>query len=253
MWDYGSVVPLGLEVRDAAGVLTNAATNTLTIRLPDGTSVTPTATNSSTGVYTCLYTTTQAGLHQWSWLTTVPSTGETGSFDVSAQFPGLILSLDEAKAALNIRSTDTAQDDELRDILEGVTAVIEDVVGAVARRTVTSTIYPTVYSCEYKLPVSPVVSITSAALVRDASAQTVTTWTAVGGILRTSDYSPLPSEPFTITYVVGRPDLPANIRRAALEILRTAWASQRASEPPPFLISYRAQAWLAPDEQFGMA
>lgn len=248
MWDYGGIVPLGIEVRDSAGVLTNASTNTLTIRLPDGTTATPATSNPSTGVYTCLYTTTQAGNHEWSWLTTVPSTGESGSFDVSPQYPGLILSLTEAKAFLNIRSTDTDQDDELRGMLEGVTRVVEHEVGAVVRRTETS-VLRTCGENSYPLPLSPVVSLTSGAIVRDGSSVTITGWYAQGSVLYAGLYGTLPVEPFTLTYVVGRPDLPTNIRMGALEILKLAWASQRASDPPTFLVSNKAREWLAPDMQ----
>jgi hypothetical protein len=46
----GDVVPLEATFRNAAGVATNT-TVTLTIRSPDGTVTTPTASNTATGVY----------------------------------------------------------------------------------------------------------------------------------------------------------------------------------------------------------
>lgn len=248
MYDFGDTVPLRLEVYNTAGALTNATTNTLTIQLPDGTTVTPSTTNTGTGIYECLYVTTQAGLHQWYWGSTVPATGETGSFDVSAQFPGLIVSLAEAKAFLNIDDTD--QDDELRAMLEGVTAVVEGGdgkdfpgVGPVVRRTVTTRV-DSWGGSGWVLPYTQVLSLTSGAYISDASVVSVAGYTAVDGILRPPVGGALPSSPWTLTYVVGRPTLPANIRLGALEILKQAWASQRGSDAPAFLIPYRALSWL---------
>lgn len=254
--EYGGTVPLGIEVRDAAGTLTNASTNTLLIRLPDGTQVTGTTTNPSTGVYACLYVTTQAGLHEWSWITTGPATGQTGAFDVSEQFPGTIVSLDEAKDFLDITTDD--EDDLLRAMLEGVTAVVEGGdgrdfpgVGPVVRRTVTTTLRGTRYgTAGFALPHTHIISLTSGAYSSDASAVDLTGYTFADGILRAAYGGYLPSTDWTLTYVVGRASLPANIRMGALEILKLAWNSQRGSdEGVPFLVPYRAQAWLGSEQQ----
>lgn len=245
----GGTVPLAIDVLDAAGALVNASTNVLTITLPDGATAAPATSNPSTGVYTCLYIPSQAGRHEWKWITTGPATAKTGVFDVSSTTPGLIIGLDEAKAFLNIRATDTDQDDELSAMLEGVAAVVEHEVGAVVRRTRTSILRPCGYYRQIPIPYSPVVSVTSATLVRDSSSVDVTGWYADGSVLYAGLYGTLPVEPFTLTYVVGRPDLPTNIRMGALEILKLAWASQRASDPPTFLVSNKAREWLAPDMQ----
>lgn len=247
-YDLGDTVPIGVAIRNAADALVNPSTIVLTITLPDGTTATPTPVNDSTGLYSVLYVPTQAGRHLVRWVTTTPNTAHTDAFDVSEAAPPLILSLAEAKAALNIRPADTDQDDELRDMLEGLTSVVEKEVGAVVRRTRTSILRPC-GDWRLPLPYSPVISATSATLVRDASSVDVTGWYADGSLLYCGTTGFFPYEPFTLTYVVGRPDLPANIRKGAVEILRLAWASQRASEPPAFLIPYRAAAWLAPEQQ----
>jgi hypothetical protein len=73
----------------------------------------------------------------------------------------------------------------------------------------------------------------------------LTGYTFDQGILRPPYSGTLPTTPWTLTYVVGIPSLPANIRMGALEILELAWNSQRGNgEAPTFLIPYRAQAWL---------
>jgi hypothetical protein len=252
-YDFGDTVVLGIEVRDAAGALTNATTNVLTITRPDGTTTVPSTANPGTGQYTATYVPTQSGHHAWAWPTTSPATSETGAFDVLDPLPPMLVSLADAKRHLNIPATETSNDAELREFIEAVTRPIEAKVGAIVRRTVTTTIYP--YCDEVALPYFPVISITSGAIIRDGSAVTVTSLVVeTGGILRDKGYSPLPFEPWTLTYVVGRPVIPAEIRNATLNIIKDLWTSQRGSAGSVasrlgFLTSYQALDELKPDMQ----
>jgi hypothetical protein len=252
--DFGDTWTQGIEVRDIAGALTNAATNVLTITLPDGTTTAPSTANPSTGQYTVSYVPTQSGHYQWKWPTTTPSTGESGSFDVLDALPPMIVSLADAKRHLNIPATETGYDAELREFIEAVTTPIEAKVGALIRRTRTTTIYPC-YDQTVALPYFPVLSITSGAIIRDGSAVTVTSLVVeTGGVLRDKGFSPLPFEPWTLTYVVGRPVIPAEIRNATLNIIKDLWTSQRGSAGSVasrlgFLTSYQALDELKPDMQ----
>jgi hypothetical protein len=253
-YDFGDTVTLGITVTDAAGGLTNAGTNGQTFSRPDGSSTVPSTSNPSTGQYTASYVPVQSGHHQWKWPTTSPATSETGSFYVLDPLPPMIVSLADAKRHLNIPATETSNDAELREFIEAVTRPIEAKVGPVVRRTVTSTIYPG--DCdEVALPYFPVISITSGAIIRDNSAVTVTSLVVeTGGILRDKGFSPLPFEPWTLTYVVGRPVVPANIRNATLNIIKDLWTSQRGSAGSVasrlgFLTSYQALDELKPDMQ----
>lgn len=85
MFSLGDVVPLSVEIRNPDGVLTDAATVTLTITLPDGSTDTPTITNppASTGVYVHDYVTTQSGRHHVRWISTSPAAAYTDAFDVA--------------------------------------------------------------------------------------------------------------------------------------------------------------------------
>lgn len=160
-----------------------------------------------------------------------------------------IVTLGEARDFLQFDDGDTAEDAKLLDFITGVTPVVEREVGPVVAREVTDIIYPTQTS-EYPfiaLPQSPVVSLTSGALLRDDSTVDVSAMVADSGVLFTKDGSALPGEPWSLTYVVGRADVPQNIKMGALEILDLAWDTQRESDAPAFLISYRAAAWLKPD------
>lgn len=250
-YDLGDTVALGVQIKDDAGTLTDPSSITLTITLPDGTTSTPTPTHDDTGLYSYAYVTTQAGRHVARWVSEAPGTAYVDAFDVSSASPPLIVSLGDAKAFLNIAATDTGQDEELRGFIEALTAPVEKICGSVIRRTVTDHIRP---RCADRaaLPHSPVISVTSAALVSDDTAVDVTTWYVVGNVLYTTDGTALPSEPFTLTYVVGRTDLPANIRLGALYVLKLAWRSQRGNNPDsfmPFLVANAAQEWFAGDEQ----
>jgi hypothetical protein len=254
-YDFGDTVTLGITVTDAAGALTNAATNVLTITLPDGTTTVPSTANPSTGQYTASYVANVASGHfLWRWPTTSPATSETGAFDVLDALPPMIVSLADAKRHLNIPASETSNDAELREFIEAVTRPIEAKVGPIVRRTVTTTIQPC-YEQAVALPYFPVISLTSGAVVRDNSAVTVTSLVVeTGGILRDKGFSPLPFEPWTLTYVVGRPIIPAEIRNATLNIIKDLWTSQRGSAGSVasrlgFLTSYQALDELKPDMQ----
>lgn len=155
-----------------------------------------------------------------------------------------IFTLQEAKDFLNIE--DSSDDAELAGFISGVTAVVEDVVGPVVPRPVTSIFYPT-QERAIPLPVWPVISLTSGQLVRNGSPVDVTNMVIDRGALWMKNYAILPVEPFTLTYQAGRATTPDNIKKGAQEILKLAWASQRNSDAPAFLISYRAMAWLQPE------
>ena len=141
---------------------------------------------------------------------------------------------------------DTEEDGELGEFITGVTPVVEREVGPVVARVETDLIVP----CgggPVPLPQWPVVSITSGVLLRDGSSVDVSKMVADRGMLFTSDGSSLPSVPWRLTYVVGHSPVPQNLKLGALEILDLAWATQRDQDPPAFLISFRAMAWLKPD------
>lgn len=141
-FDLGGSVPLSVSVRDSSGTLVNASTITLAITLPDGTAVSPapSVTNppAVTGQYTYSYSpTAQHGRYRVRWVATSPATASTDIFHVRAAAPIALISLAEGKAHLNISSSTTTYDDELRDTIECASDVAEFYAGAMARRTLT--------------------------------------------------------------------------------------------------------------------
>ena len=132
-YDLGDPVGLSVNIRDTAGALANAGAVTLTITLPDGTTASPSVTNSATGVYTAAYSPTVVGLHGVLWTATgANASAYRDSFTVLAAGVPLI-SLADVKARLNI--TDTTNDEELRRISAAATARL----ALEARRVLAST------------------------------------------------------------------------------------------------------------------
>jgi hypothetical protein len=222
--DLGDVFPLTVEIRDAAGVLAAAGAITLTVTLPDGTTVTPSVTNPSTGRYQCDYPTTQVGRHTARWVATgLNSSAYVDVFDVRPADPGYILSLAAAKRALNIPVTSTGDDEELRELIEAVTAIVEDYrKEAVVRRTVveqTSASGSTVL-----LRKAPVISVTS--VVSGSTTQTTgfIVDSEIGEV--TSTGAPFSGD-LTVTYVVGRSIIPANFVEAGKIIIKHLWTVQQ--------------------------
>lgn len=229
-YDLADTVRLAADSKDAAGTLTNAGTVTLTITLPDGTTMSPAVTNppAQTGQYRYDYATVQAGRHGVRWVFTTPNNAYTDQFDVREAAPPLILSLADAKTHLNISST--THDEELRGWLEAVTGVIEQFVGPVVRRTVVEDHdYLPVYGARMLvLRSTPVIALTSALAVLDGGTDYAVADLDVDGrtgIVRRLDGGAL-SGPLRVTYVAGRPVIPANITSAAKIILAHLWRTQ---------------------------
>jgi hypothetical protein len=264
MWELGGVVAIGTKFYDTSTppVLVAATSVVATITLPDGTTNTPTVTNPSTGVYAANYTPTQAGRHPVSWSGVVGglTVKYTDVFNVQEAAPPLLIGLDEARDYLNVPAGETVNDEELRLFVEAVTKAIEKHVGPLARRTVTTTINR--YGPCVPLPFDPL-SLTSAVLVRDGSTVNITNMVVENGVLRSKTYAPLPSEPWTLTCVVGRTVIPANIRIAAGQVTKDLWSSQRGAGGRragqgeltrlAFVMSYQALEGVEPDKQLGIA
>lgn len=140
-YDLGAVVPLAVDVRNAAGDLADAATVALAITLPDGTTASPAVTNppASTGRYGYDYPSVQPGRHLARWTTTDPVTAYTDTFYVHGAASTALVSLADTKAHLNIDPAVTDHDAELRDAILTASDVAEGICGSIARRTVTET------------------------------------------------------------------------------------------------------------------
>ncbi len=164
-----------------------------------------------------------------------------------------LLTLAEARKFLNIDGADTSEDDELADFITGITPVVESGdanwsgIGPVVLRSRSTIIYGASANA-VPAPVWPIDSLTSGAYLLDDSPVDVSAMVVDQGLILTKDGSALPLRPWTLTYQAGfvadTASVPQNIKKGAAEILRLAWASQRLSDPPAFLVPFRAMHWF---------
>ncbi|MFF0080221.1 hypothetical protein ACFYR1_11045 [Streptomyces canus] len=225
-FDLGDTARLTATCTDAGGTATNATAATLTIGLPDGTTVTPAVTNppATAGQYSYDYVTTQAGRHSVRWVFTTPACAYTDVLDVRDAVPPLLFSLAAAKKKLDIPATSTADDDELREFVEATTRCVEFFTGPVVPRTVTEvTSGGTERMLLHTTPVLSVTSITGVEpwqLEIPVSAVDVDTDT---GVLRRSDWLVFWPGPYRVVYLAGRRAVSANISLAGKLILQHLW------------------------------
>lgn len=261
-YDLSDSVPIAVDVRDAAGALTNATTVALTITLPDDTTVTPAVTNppSVTGEYRVTYVPTQVGRHAWRFVATVPNTAYQDVFDVREIVSPSLLSLADAKAHLNL--TSSTHDDELRGYLEAATEIVESYIGPVVRRSHTARVCGG--RTAIPLPHTRVLEVTAVTLVLDGSSPVTLADLAVNeaaGIVSYKSGSSLPSGEMDFTYTVGRPYVKANWTLAAKIIVKHNWETQLGNLPSiqgdsqgyvvsgaGYLVPFRAVALLQPDQ-----
>lgn len=262
-FDIGDSVPIAWDVKNAAGTLVNAGSVVLTITLPDGTTTTPSvAVPSVTGQYRETYVPAVAGRFAWNVVTQNPNTAIGGVF-VARETPSpALLSLDDAKAHLEIPTIDTARDEELREFLEAATELIEDYVGPIVRRT--HTVRVNGGGQAILLPHTQVLEVTALTLVRDGSTPILLADLAVdtdAGVVTRKDGGYFPYGPYDATYEVGRSYVKPNWTLAAKMIVKNQWGSKLGNLPSiqgddveyqpgvggP-LIPPRAMALLRPDE-----
>jgi hypothetical protein len=248
--DLGDVATLAIQIKDSTGTLANAGSLVCTLTLPDGTTTTPSVSNPSTGNYQISYLTVQVGRHSIRWVATGANAATySDSFDVIAGDSGYLCSLQDLRDELNLTSTNTVHDDELRLYLSATTPIIEDLAGPQLRTTFTEQFDGGVQNILLRhAPITTVTTVieywgsysftlTQAATPSDAGQYSFTVDAAIGTITRRT-----PSGAATffaaglrnihVTYTVGSGNVPGNVRlaarRQAAHLYRT---SQQGSRP----------------------
>ena len=233
MFDLGDTWTLTATAR-LAGTPTDAQTVVLTVTLPDGTTATPSATDTGVGTYSATYTPASAGRYTARWLFTFAG-GATDAYahaiDVVAAGGGLF-SLDDAKAHLDI--TTTADDDELRTWIGAATRVVERLAGPCVRQSVSQRV---VDGWEWWLTKRPVLSVTSVTAVRTGGTAVDTddlVVDAATGRVERADGAYFSGGPWTVVYVAGRQVVPDNVLGAGKVILKHLWETQRGGQAGGF-------------------
>jgi hypothetical protein len=235
--EVGQVYEATLDVTNASGVLTNPATATLTITLPDATTTSPSITlpPAVTGHLICDYLTVQAGIHKAAWVTTTPGTAKTDYFTVRAYVS--LISMAEAKAHLQI--TTAAYDEELSRFMQAATELVETRAGYSIRRQFTDEVDAPDNTAGLVLPRHPVLSVQSVTSVWPGGPSWVTADLlppdTAGIVYRAIQGAGFWGGPWNIAYTVGRLSPPEKHLHAAKEQLRHLWETQRGSMAPALL------------------
>lgn len=269
MISAGGVYPIAFDVLDATGALAHAATATLTVTLPDGTTATPAITDTAVpGQYRLSYQTTMPGRHTAHAVTTGPVTSWDDEFDVAVTPWPAIVSLTDAKNQLNIPLTDHTLDDELRGYLDGITGTVENYKHEViVRRVVTDEIDLCGHARyggarRFRLWSAPVISLTSVAAWDGSATWDVTQMrVSEAGVVRVMS-GPGVTGLVDVAYVAGFQQVPGRYRQGGLVILQHVWETQRGagvglmgvigaeerSRQPGewFTIPDKAKEWLGP-------
>jgi hypothetical protein len=229
MYDVGDRARLTFHITDVNGVPANG-TVVLTVTKPDQSTTVPATVNPQTGSYTADVDLDQAGRWTYRWVSTgAVVTAQSGTLDVDAAVPTGIVSLSDARSALNM--TSTANDEELRRYIDAATDFVESRIGPVVRRTVTQTLFPQGGKLLLDGPVISLTTVTGAhgyVGTYDVSAMYLD-----NDIVYPAPYSLTFIYPVTVTYVAGRVIVPALIRQAALDYIAWLWEDQRGAAPLP--------------------
>ena len=187
-YDIGDTPKLTFYVR-VDGVLTDAASATLTITKPDGTTATPTPSHPATGTYIGTIVVDQTGEWLFAWSSTTPNTAEDGSFWVNpAQVQRLYATRPELKARIGIPATDTNDDDELDRSLETTSREIDGwCLRQFWKATDTRTFTASDYYCLTLGPFHDLVSVATLKTDDNADGTFETTWAASDYQLQLAD------------------------------------------------------------------
>ena len=238
-WTVGNTLQWGLRVYDTDGALADLGGGdpTATITLPDGTTTAGSVARTATGTYTASLISTQAGRHLCTWDGSGQNSGRLPfhePLDVWPADPRLIISLADARAALNIPASQTVNDDEVRAYIAAATEVIEDVVGPVLVATRVETLDGRGRS-GLPLGARPT-SVTT--VTEDGTTLPATGYCVDGaGILwRGSSpgagvWSSLTPQNVVATYEVGAAVIPPNIILAARELVGFQYRQQQTPRP----------------------
>lgn len=179
-----------------------------------------------------------------------------------------VLDFDDVKAWLNI--TMPGDDDKLQKTIDAAEQAVASRIGplepvSVTRRVRGGTIGLT-------LPLAPVISVTSVVPIGGGTPLDVSTLdvdTSTGIVYLTSGWG-FPNHAYTVTYMAGFDDVPADLLQALEELVRHLWRTQRGSGTSrpgsaassevdnkvpgaAYLFPIRVEQLLAPYTSFGVA
>ncbi len=237
MLEVGATVTLAAPtVRDAVGQPANVTTATLTITLPDQTTVPVTVTNPPTqlGQYTAAYVAAQPGRHvaHWTFSDGAPAQAASDVFTVADPTWPAVVGLAEARKHLRYADDDHSDDDQLRGTILCVSQVVEDITGEIAQRTHTQVCSGGAGAV--LLSHLPVIEVTQVRV--DGAVVDPTLWTCSphGVLYSVAGRWPRGLRNIEVTYRAGRVGASPATIDAALELIRINWRPQLGGNYGPF-------------------
>lgn len=221
-----STVDLGAPVKSVWVGAPAGGTHAVSITRPDGTSFTsPTITGPPVSVQ---FVPDMAGRWFIRWTSSVVYGAYSDVVDVWPDDPRFIISLDDARAALNMPgNTNVETLDDLRLYVAAATPVIEDIVGPVVVKSVTQHVAK---GWNYAALFERVNTLTSV-VYDDLSVVPASAYTFdVHSGLLTFGYAL--GQGATITYTTGQAMVPQNVRLATRELVRHWWQLGKQGQRP---------------------
>ena len=240
MYALGTPAHLTASFTDSAGTLVDPTTVTVAITLPDGTTPVGSpfaATRDSTGEYHYDYTTTAAGIYQYYFAGsgTVTVVQVSDVFTVAPQSTSAIISLGDAKEALNKTGSTLPDDAEILLMVRAATEVINELCDYTAATSVTEILEPSVDRYAR--------SVLMLSHVPVMTVQTITGTLPNAAIITVDqdDLDPQTGEyilgtgncygPQKVTYTAGRTVVPASIQEACRMEVQYLWQTQQGGAP----------------------
>jgi len=228
----GQTLNFGLYVYNTAGALADLGGGdpTATVTLPDGTTEVASVTKTATGTYAAALVTTQAGRHLCTWTGTGDNSGGLPYRDVAEVAPAdprLIVSLADARDALNIASSATESDDEIRVYIRAATEVIEDLVGPVLEASITEKHTGGGWAIGLHRRAEAITSVTEDGTALSASDYSLDAASSIlwrGTYPGAARWAAATTTGITVVYTVGRSTVDPNVRLAARELIRHLYA-----------------------------
>lgn len=234
--DIGEAVERAVTLRTTAGQPVNAdSVPTWSVVLPDGSPGTaPAVSQTGVGAYRVLYTPpAAAGMYTDAWSAVLDGSPVrfTDTFRVRGTSARPLLSLAEARGVIGV-PPDPGRDEELRDLVEAASAVVEDRTGQRWRRmVVTAETHAgdrgTVLLRH--LPVTEIIEVRRGTTPLSPSAYQLT---AASGVLRLSGAGSL-STAIEVDYVAGAAAAPADVIEAVRLRLRALWRHRSGASGSP--------------------
>lgn len=233
----GQPVPLSTSVYDASGLADDATTATLTITLPDGTTVTPSVTHPAVGSYRVDYTATQVGLHAVRWIfggVNAAAPHVDAFYVESASLPPLV-SLAEVQQ--QCRTSTTAMTPILQRMMLAASSLCEHNTRVWRRQTLSATRDGGNGFVRLQAPVISVTTVTEDGIAVDSSGWILDSergWLRRGTSMLQLCWAP-GRQNIVITYVAGAAGgvVPPDVRQGVLMLVEHMWNTQRGGTGLP--------------------